>query len=1017
MKERFLIPCLMLLMLLATAVHGQSGKIAGKITDHDSGEPLPGVTVRVKGKSIAVQTDAKGLFSLNAGAQDILICSIVGYNQAEQTVGTTTNLQIQLTSQAIALKDLVVVGYGTQKKANLTGALTVLKTEDLTKRQVASASNLLQGFVPGVMVTQQSGKPGTDGASIRIRGEGSVYAGSSPLILVDGVQMNLDQIDPNAIESITVLKDAASTAIYGSRATNGVILVTTRRGKGTGLSMQYNAFVSKQAATNLPEKVNAIEHMQYANIARQNSTNNPNAFAFDTALINKYKNNPTDNFNYFNTDWEKLILTNSGMMQNHNLNLSLGSENIRFFASGTYMKQQGLTPNTYYSRYDLRMNADIRISEKLSMKGDFIYNKSARNEPGGATPEFIIKQMLGMPANAAGKFADGKYGDAGQSAKRNPVGQAEASGFNLNEMPSNILKATLVYKPVKELEFEAWFSNNTYNAHNKKFTQNYAVYRPDYTNKQLVFDSYYPAQSMLQESYSNNKLNYYTIQGTFNKTFGGHEVKLLAGYQAEDFSVSSLGASRTDFPSNDPYMGIGTKNFNNSGGASQYFLQSFYGRLNYNYRGKYLVELNGRADGSSRFSQEFHNQWGYYPSISAGWILSKENFFSGLTNAISFAKIRASYGSLGNQSLPEYYPFVATLNTTDFNYYFNSRNNSGVAQTAAANPMISWEKSTQQDIGLDMVFLKDRLSLTFDYYKKEVSAMLLKKPIPNYVGLTAPYVNIGSMENKGWELALGWKDHIGTFRYDVGLNLSDVRNKVKDLGGVNIIDGAFITTPGSPVRSYYGYQTDGYYQNDAEVTKGPFYQSTTRPGDIRYKDISGPDGKPDGKIDGYDRIVLGDNMPHYEYSLNLNGAWKGFDINVFFQGVAQRNNYVSGTGAWAFYSADFIATMYTWQKDFWTPNNPNAAYPRLTENPSFPTSSFWMKNGAYFRLKNIALGYTFNGKQLRFARINSLRIYVSGSNLLTHSKYAPGFDPEINNVTGDFYPIMKTYNAGLNLKF
>ncbi|MFB6457851.1 SusC/RagA family TonB-linked outer membrane protein [Chitinophaga sp. Hz27] len=1007
----------MLLLLIATVVKGQTANISGKVTDHDNGDPIPGVTVRIKGKNTAVQTDAKGTFSLSATPQDILIVSIIGYNTIEQTVGTSTNLKIQLSGQAIALKDLVVVGYGTQKKANLTGALTSLKTEEITKRQVASTSNLLQGLAPGVMVTQQSGKPGTDGATIKIRGEGSIYAGSSPLILVDGVQMNMDAVDPNTIESITVLKDAASTAIYGSRATNGVVLVTTRRGKGNGLAMQYNAYLSKQQATNLPEKVSAIEHMQYANVARQNTTGNPNAFAFDTALINKYKQNPADNFNYFNTDWEKLVLTNNGLMQNHNLNLSLGSENIKFFASGTYLKQQGLTPNTYYTKYDVRMNADIKISEKVSLRGDYIYNKVARNEPAGSTPEFIIKQMLGMPANAAGKFADGKYGDAGQSAKRNPIGQAEASGINLNETPSNILKATLVYRPVKELEFEAWFSNNTYNAHNKKFVQNYAVYRPDYAANQLVFDTYYPAQNMLSEAYSNNKLNYYTIQGTFNKTIGDHEIKFLAGFQAEDFSVATLGASRTDFPSNDPFMNIGTKNINNSGGASAYFLESFYGRLNYAYKGKYLLELNGRADGSSRFSQEFNNQWGYYPSVSAGWILSQEKFFEGLNNVVSFAKIRASYGSLGNQSLNEYYPFVATLNTTTSNYYFNSKNNAGVAQTDAANPMISWEKSTQKDIGADFLFLKDRLSLTFDYYSKEVSAMLLKRPIPNYVGLGAPYINIGSMKNTGWELALGWKDKIGKFRYDVGFNLSDVRNKVKDLGGVDIIDGAYITTPGSAIRSYYGYVADGYYQNADEVTKGPFFQSTTKPGDIRYKDFSGPEGKPDGKIDAYDRKVLGNSMPHYEYSLNLNGYWKNFDVNIFLQGVGKRDNYVSGTGAWAFYSGDFIGTMYSWQKDYWTPTNPNAAYPRLTENPSFPTSTFWMKNGAYLRLKNIALGYTFNGQQVKFVKIQSLRVYVSGSNLFTHSNYAPGFDPEMNNINGEFYPVMKTFTAGLNLKF
>ncbi|PJJ75927.1 TonB-linked SusC/RagA family outer membrane protein [Thermoflavifilum aggregans] len=993
--------------------------ISGRIVDSTTNTPLSGVTVRVKGTNNGTTTDANGDFKLEVPDNAILLISFIGYETKEIKISNQLSLFIRLVPTSIGLNQLVVVGYGTQRKEDLTGALDVIDGNELIKRQVASTSNILIGMAPGVSVTQQSGKPGGDGASIRIRGVGSIYSSTSPLILVDNVPMSLDAIDPNDIESITILKDAASTAIFGSRAANGVILITTKRGSGQGVKLSYNGFLSKQKPTNLPKKVDAVTHMEMMNVAHQNTTGNPNSYVFDPALIQDYKTHPADNFRYFNTDWEKAILTNTGLMQNHNINITLGSEKVKLFAAGTYLNQQGLTANTYFKKYDFRTNMDISLNSKLTLHGDLIYNHSTRHYPGQATPEFIIRQMLGMPAIGAGKFAEGKYGDAGQSNKRNPIGQAEHGGFNDAELPSVVLKAAFTYKPLKGLELYGFFANNNYSSHAKNFLQNYAVYKPDYVTNTLIFDSYYPGQNSISESYSEGRDNLYTLQGTYHYTIKQHDFKLLGGFQAEDVTYQSFSASRSNLPSDQPYLSVGTANFNNSSSVSENALASFYGRLNYAFADKYLLEVNGRYDGSSRFSQAAHKQWGFFPSASAGWIVSKENFFRKWLKYIEFIKIRGSYGILGNQSIGSDYPFVAQLSSSNsLGYYFNNSFNSGVAQLVSANPEITWEQSKQLDVGIDMQILK-AISMTFDYYKRNISHMLLIRPIPSFVGLGAPYVNAGSMQNIGWEFSIQYRYNSENVSFDLSGNLSNVNNKVIDLGGQDISEGLLFSTPGKPLRSYYGYIAEGLFQTPDEVTNWAFQDAKTSPGDIKYKDVSGPNGKPDGKIDGYDRVILGDNYPHYEYGINVDASWKGFDINIFIQGVAKRLNYISGTGAWAFYSSDFIATAYEWQRDYWTPNNPHAKYPRLTENLdiNWKNSSYWLYNGAYMRLKNISIGYSIPKKLLYPMGIDQIRLYVSGLNLFTISHYAPGFDPEINNVNGEFYPIMKTYTVGANIRF
>ncbi len=1031
--KQFVLITLLWLSGTATVSWAQSRTITGTVTDQANGQALPGVTISLKGTQKGTVTGADGTYSLPVdGPAPTLVFSFIGYTAAEEAVGTRTSVNLALVPSSRNLDEVVVVGYGTQKRANLTGALTQLKREDLVVRQVATASNLLQGLAPGVTVTQQSGRPGADGANISIRGVGSIYSGTTPLLVIDGVQQppntleTLNNMDPNNIESITVLKDAASTAIYGARAANGVIVVRTRRGSTEGVQIDYNGFVTGQQATRLPERVSGLEHMELNNRAAANSgvTNLP----YSTTFIEAYRTNGPDNFRYIDTDWQKGVLTNSGLMQNHNLNISGGSDRIKFFAAGTYLNQQGLTQNTSFKRYDLRFNSDIKLTSKLTFQGDLIYTNSTENQPGGSTAEFIIRQMLGVPAVGGGKYEEGKYGDAAQSNFRNPIGQAEASGFNRTQRPNTILRANFMYKPFKFMDVEAQFSNNTRSSVQKRFIRNYMVYRPNLTTNALDFAANYPGQNSIADGIGRSRLNNYLLQTNFYHAVGASDFKLQLGFQAEDFVTESLSASRTDLPSDQPYQNVGTNNQSNNSSTAEYALAAFFGRFNYSFDNKYLIELNGRYDGSSRFSQAQDQQWGFFPSASVGWVISREGFMTGLNNSVNFAKLRASYGKLGNQNLPDaFYPFAANF-AQGQNYYFNNRLTFGVGQTTAVNDQITWETSTQANIGLDLTLFKN-LNLTVDVFQRDIDNLLLVKPIPSFTGFSPAFVNAGSIRNKGWELSLGYRNQAGALRYSVTALLSDVKNQVLDLGGQDIVDGRSISTPGQPLRSYYGYQSDGLYQSKEQIdadnaldgdARTPYIASNTAPGDIRYKDLSGPQGKPDGLINGFDRVLLGNGFPRYSYSLTTNLGWKGFDLNVFLQGVGKRDSYVSGTGAWAFYSADFISTAFGIHRDSWTPENPGASYPRLTTDQgtfNWRDSDYWVRNAAYLRLKNVQLGYTIPNSLSQKLKIRSIRVYVSGQNLLTFTKFLKGFDPEKEDQNGEFYPVMRTTTVGLNLKF
>ena len=1036
------IALMLLCCLAALAGWSQGAAVRGRIVNA-AGQPLEGLSVVVKGTNRGTTTSADGRFQIEAAQGQTLVLSGVGFPTTERNVDGES-LTITLTETANTLSDVVVVGYGTQRRATLTGSVVQLSNADLNRRQVASANNLLQGIAPGVTVQQQSGRPGADGAGIVIRGQASLAASNTPLVVIDGLALDMsafNQLDPNAIESVTVLKDAASTAIYGSRGAAGVIVVRTKRARGKGTQISYNGFVTKQEATALPQRVSALDHMLLSNEAERNRTGNPNAVVFPLALIDKYRTTPANNLDVIDTDWIGEIFTNSGLMQNHNVQLSSAGEQANIFASFTYLNQQGLIQNSSFEKFDFRFNPEFKVSKSLTLTGVLGYTRNTTINPSTGSPEFIIRQAIALPAIGGGRFGPGLFGDAGQSNNRNPIAMAEATGNSVTNGNNLLTRFGFNFHPIKGLEIESYWGREQRNPTTKTFITNAPIYRPNVVTGGYDKVADWPGNTSLSQSYRNDVYQTYLGQATYNFSIAQHhKVKVLAGAQSELFTNSFFGASRQGFLNpNQPQLNLGTGARDNNAGASENALVGFYGRLNYSFRDKYLLEINGRRDGSSRFSQDLDLQWGNFGSASAGWVFSNENFFSGLKDKISFGKLRASYGGNGNQNIGSNYGFEAFYGNAGYansvngtNAYFNNTTTLGLAVLQFPNPFLSWETALQANVGLDLGFAK-HFTLTADYYVRTQRDLLLTRPLPASAGgLFNPIVNAGAMENRGWELSLNYRNKVGKWTFDLTGMLMDVRNKVNTLvPGVPFIDGGFLRTqPGYAANSYFGYRAIGFFTDSNDIKTSPvqfnvpWNASPTvgpKPGDMKYADISGPEGKPDGRVDNFDRTFLGDAFPRYEYSFNFTVGFAGFDLNILGQGVGRRNNYLSGTGAVPFASGDFAASLLEIQKDYWRPDNQDATFPRLLPSGfggnNFLASSWWIRSAAYLRIKNVNLGYTIPATVLNRIKMRSIRVFVAGSNLLTITDSWNGFDPEINTANAEFYPLMRTWTAGLNVNF
>lgn len=1003
---------LILFFLVGSAcLYAQNTTLKGSVSD-ESGV-IPGVSVLVKGSQKGTTSDKNGNFQIAVSSGESVTFSAVGHeSQTIKYVGQQ-NIKIILKSVSFALNETVVVGYATQKKATLTGSVAAISGTELNTRSVGSLSTALEGKLPGVTVQQTSGQPGQDGSNIRIRGVGSINSTTFPLVLVDGIETSIDQVDMNTVESVSVLKDAASASIYGSRASNGVILITTKRGKAGTISTTYNGYSTLQRPTNMPEAVSAYEYLQ----AELNSFDNagitvsPSQRQQQEQQIEEQRTLQPDNWNRYDTDWRKETIKDYSLMQDHNVSISGGSDKITFFGSGSYLGQDGLVTNNNYNRTNILLNADAKLLPWVKVSLNTSLRQSNQLQPGVSTPKSIINKALYLlPTLSAARELDGNWG-YGKNGD-NPTAEAAASGQNIDKGSEAIVSGTVTVNPLKGFEILGQYSLRTVTGRSRSLVTPYTV-----SLKGSVLGTY-PAQDGLTESWSQTIRNYYRLQTSYEKTLDKNYFKILAGYQGEDNNNSSFFGAKNTFTLGKYYLnnGLGAS-ATSGGGASSWAIMSGYGRINYDFDQKYLLEVNGRYDGSSRFTAS--NRWGFFPSASAGWVISQENFMEKTKNYLDLLKVRASYGILGNQDIGNY-PYTATINT-GYGYYLGDGKQlvDGVAQTSLSNSDITWERSKQFDVGLDLVMFKNKLTVTADYYIKKIDNMLLRFPLPYYAGLQPAFTNAGDMQNKGWEVAITYRNNIKDFKYGVTLTLNDNRNKITNLNGLNSQDKTMVE--GYPNNGIWGYLSDGYYQDFDDVANSPKLSSAARPGFVKYKKIFTGDGVDPLLLDSRDQVYLGDPFPHYEYGLNLTAGWKNFDLTAFIQGIGQRSAFLSGVGLQPFANG---ANLFRHQLNSWTPDNQNAEYPILVPAANsannFVRSDKWVRNAAYGRLKNVVIGYTLPKQIAQKLKLANLRFYISGQNLFTVSHFYKGYDPEVSyggSVGGEFYPITQTYTLGANLNF
>lgn len=994
-----------------------------------AGVALPGVTVTVKGKGNGTVTDVDGHFEISIPGNDaVLVFSYVGYFPKEVIVNGQQPIEVVLNEDTRQLNQVVVVGFGTQKKVNLTGAVSMIGEKELAGRPVTSMSGALQGLMPGLTVVSNTGFPGDPKSTIRVRGVGTTN-NSDPFVLIDGVPGDINFLNPTDIESISVLKDAASASIYGSRAANGVILVTTKKGKvNQPPTVSYNGYYGLQRPYALPKMIGAAEYMSMLNEAQRN-VGLPETYT--DADIQKAKDG-TDPDYFANTNWPKTLFKEHAPLQEHNLSLSGGAQRVSYYLSYGRQDQKGLVVGDQYKA--LRNNLRARINaytlfDVLDLDANIGYIDRTQNQPAGGTDGNtgpIYTALTMSPLNPV-KFSNGNWGYGGGSS--NPVAIATDGGYNnfkSQELTGNI-SAKLHLLP--RLDVTGQYGTNIINQRRATFSRKIDYYYPDsgefwYTNS--------TSNSLEMRDYT-SRMNNLSLLINYGFQVQQHHVKLLGGYQQETYRYESFVASKQNFVSDDvPIFNLGSDNPNAGGDAYQYALRSWFGRLNYDYKEKYLLELNFRYDGSSRYAPD--DRYGAFPSASAAWRFTQENFMKDNNSMrwLNEGKLRVSYGDLGNQygadgtGYSEWYPYqqVVTGVTTMPIGNIQTR---GLAQTNLANPLLRWEKVNMLNLGIDLAFLNNRLAVTADWFNKRTIDIQLKVPQPDVLGLEVPDQNAGNVSNKGWEISLGWNDHIKDFTYGLTAQLSDVKNKVENLGGAPPVLDSRIRQVGYPIDAFYGYRTNGLAQ-EADFTKDavtgklnpnfPIFEADlgkVAPGDLKYRDLNG-----DGKITAdKDREVIGNAFPRYTYSLRGNLGWKNIDLSFFLQGVGEANGYVGSIGLHTFQA--YGSYPQEVHRDHWTPENTDAWYPRFTfldtRNTTARQSDYWLQNAAYLRVKNIQIGYTFPSQWLSKARIQRVRAYVSADNLFTKTNFFYAYDPETVTTSGGEYPQVKTVVFGINVNF
>lgn len=985
--------------------------VTGTVVD-EFGEPLPGVNVIEKGVTNGTSTDIDGRFTLSISENAVLQFSYIGYVLQEVTVGNQTTLNIQLTEDSQALDEVVVIGYGTARKIDLTGSTSSLGGDKLRMKSTPQLSGQLQGQMAGVQITRSSGDPSA-ASTIRVRGI-TTMSTNDPLVIVDGVPGNINDIAPEDVKDIQVLKDAASAAIYGSRAAAGVILVSTNRAKNNEFRFSYNTEYGINKPTAVPKFANAVQWMSGYNELAYNDGASSLHSAYSEDLINDYARlRAEDPDRYPDTDFMDLGLKSSTHHQRHSLSLSGGTEALKTNFSFNYYNADALYDNKNYERFNVRSNNDYTIASWIHANVDINMLYSKTNTPhsaeGSTTKDLMYRSPIYNAYWSDGSYADGKDGD-------NPIALNNLGGNVKGENYRVGGKIQLDLTPVKGLTLTAIAAPQYTFEEKKDHKTKYNVYR--------ITGDAVPGRATTSVAETRNKTRSLTMQfyANYKLQLNRHSIGVMAGYEDYSFRWEELGASRSNYNlDNYPYLNLGPEDYQyNSGKAGHNAYRSVFGRVMYSWADRYLLQANIRSDGSSRFADG--HRWGTFPSVSAGWIVSEESWFN--KSVIDFLKIRGSIGQLGNERIGSEFPYQAAL-TFGTGFIPNaSAGTADVVQTAYqvdyAFRTITWETTTTYGAGVDIALLNNRLRASADYYYKKTSDMLLEVGFPSYFGYNAPQNNAADMNTKGWDLELSWSDRINDFRYGVSFNLSDYRSKMGYMADRQRIDNAKIIEEGSYYNEWYGYKSLGIILNDAAMldengNKIAVLTSNDKAGNIRYLDVDG-----DGQITASnDRVYLGNSLPELQYGGSLWAEWKNFDFNLSLQGIGHQLNYWSWPGTPFNYQA--YASPLNLIESHWSPTatdaeNAKAKYPKLTTNSAniYANSDFYLFNGGYMRIKNITLGYTVPTAITKKFFVNKLRVYFSANDLPAFSNYPKGYDPEWDR-SGDL--ILSSYIFGLNVSF
>jgi TonB-linked SusC/RagA family outer membrane protein len=1018
---------LLLVHVLTPRAQAQTTPVKGTVRN-EKGEIVPGATITIKGRPTNAVTDQDGNFTIQAPPGAILSISAVGYAPFEQKLNGRTTLDVVLQLKAAELSDVVVVGYGTQKKADLTGAVVAVTGSEMNKRIATDPTQLLQGKLPGLSLTQGSGEAGNEGLTLRVRGLGTnSSAGSSPLIIVDGLPGSLSALDPQNIESVTLLKDAASAAIYGTRAANGVILVTTKTGSSGRLQLSYDYNIGVTRPSALPDNLiyNSAQYMTLWDTAAAHS-GYPNKFT--QAQIDLYSNPGRDKHLYPDYNWLNALMR-TVVVQNHHLGITGGRNGTTYNIGLGYVDQPDIMLGFSYKKYNLQINLTSKINDFVTFGGSLTMNYSKRLYASRGSQDMFLSDLSQSPMygpklpDGSGRYVNSVFPSV-QTPNKNPIAIAENALVNNNEY---YIQSSL-YLNVRLLKGLDWRTSGGFNFDYNKIYDfkpvinqyNWFAGPNDAPERTLDVNG---QGEIVTDTTTIYPVGY--TQLTYNKTVGDHSLKVLGGTQVEYNKGQILvGTRNTPFASNlaqELNAGPAGSQVANST-SSEWSLRSFYGRLNYDYKEKYLLEANARYDASSRFPPG--NRWGLFPSVSAGWVLTKEKFLddvSWLTNL----KLRGSWGRLGNQNISNYpyqYTYTSTNSyngNTQYAYSFSGNTlNTGLAQNGLKNPGIKWETTRVLDLGADITLL-NKLSLSVDWYNKLTYDILYQPNIPGYIGLTPATVNNGKMRNTGVEATVQYSDNIGQVRYSVGGNIQANKNTLVKFGAPQITSNNTINIEGQPFGSFYMLQWVGIYQSAEDVQKSPNQMSNPQPGYMKFKDVDGNDS-----VNANDRVIVPGVFPKFEYSFNASASWKNFDLVVFLYGSYGQKQYASGWGIQPFNQGS--PPTKDWL-NAWTPQNHSTTMPLIyitgqgnASNNIGTASTYYLKDASFLRIKNVQFGYTFPTAIVKHLAMSSLRIYFAGDNLLTFTKF-PGLDPERalgnGNVRFVVHPQNQVFSFGVKAVF